>query len=248
MSLFHEAEITLLGMTGGVPKMAQTQSGKWVANISICVETGGGNGRDPVKTWYDVSLWGNMAEQAQRMLTRPMMVYVKGEPRIERFKTAEGHERMGLKVSAYRFKPIGYTKDDARDGQQAAVNSQQRAPQHPSQALQQQSAQQPPQQTGNPQQHGGYQQPAPQQYAGNQQGGHPQQPQQQGGAGQHWQSNQQQSGYNANQQAGSYGGQPQAPQQQRGPQQSFQQSGQNAPQGAPALAGSFDGFDDAIPF
>ena len=78
MSLFHEAEITLLGMTGGVPKMAQTQSGKRVANISILVETGGGNGREPVKTWYDVSLWGNMAEQAERMLTRPMMVYVKG--------------------------------------------------------------------------------------------------------------------------------------------------------------------------
>jgi len=115
MSLFHEAKTTILGNTAGPAEVRWTRGAepKKVAKLRICTEYGGGQNREPHKEWHTVILFGRLADQAEKFVTRPMMVYVEGRPQTRRWQNDQGQDVPVHEVIANTLRPVGYQKGDA---------------------------------------------------------------------------------------------------------------------------------------
>lgn len=117
MSMFHEAKTTILGNTAGPAEVrwAAGAEPKKVAKLRICTEYGGGPNREPHKEWHTVILFGRYADQAEKFVTRSMMVYVEGRPKTRRWKNDADQDVSVLEVIANVFRPVGYQKGDANN-------------------------------------------------------------------------------------------------------------------------------------
>ncbi len=140
MSLFHEAKTIILGNTSGPAEIRWTRGAepKKVAKLKVCTEYGGGPNRESHKEWHTVILFGRLADQAEKFVTRPMLVYVEGRPQTRRWQNDQGQNVLVHEVIANVFRPVGYQKGDSRVNQQpngaqamgnAAANSSQSAAQ-----------------------------------------------------------------------------------------------------------------------
>lgn len=120
MSLFHEAKTIILGNTSGPAEIRWTRGAepKKVAKLKVCTEYGGGPNRESHKEWHTVILFGRLADQAEKFVTRPMLVYVEGRPQTRRWQNDQGQNVPVHEVIANVFRPVGYQKGDARVNQQ----------------------------------------------------------------------------------------------------------------------------------
>ena len=70
-------QITIVGRIGSDAKLAKTQNGDAVANVTVAVDVR--QGREKVTNWWRVSIWGKRAEALAPYLLKGVSVTIAGE-------------------------------------------------------------------------------------------------------------------------------------------------------------------------
>ena len=101
--------VTLIGKLGADPELRFTNSGKAVVALSLVtskpVKGDDGKWKDEETTWWRVTCWDSLAENAAETLQKGDAVIVHGRTFTESYTTKEGEERTSLKVNAYNIGP-----------------------------------------------------------------------------------------------------------------------------------------------
>lgn len=95
------SKITLLGNVGRTPEVKTTATGKTFCSFSVAVNEGFGEKKST--TWYNVSVWGEGAATAGKILGRGSSVYVEGRPSSRSFTGKDGTQKAEISVSADRW-------------------------------------------------------------------------------------------------------------------------------------------------
>lgn len=95
-------KIVVVGNLGRDPELRYTPQGSAVCNFSIATNEKkrdkGGDLQD-VTTWFRVTLWSKLAENASKYLTKGSSVYIEGRLRVEEWADKDGKTRFTLEVN-----------------------------------------------------------------------------------------------------------------------------------------------------
>ncbi len=107
-------KIILVGNLGRDPELRYTPAGDAVCDISIATnerkKDKAGEFQD-VTTWFRVTLWRNLAENASKYLKKGSQVYIEGRLGLEEWTDRDGNTRQTLQVQATDMKFIGSRGD-----------------------------------------------------------------------------------------------------------------------------------------
>jgi single-strand DNA-binding protein len=100
-----KTQITIIGNIGGDPELRVTPAGDSVASFSVAVtdrvkDKRSGEWADGETTWYRVSAWRDLGENAAECLQRGQRVTVVGSVKAETWTDKEGNERTTFAVEA----------------------------------------------------------------------------------------------------------------------------------------------------
>ncbi len=98
-------KITVVGNLGKEVDLRYTPQGDAVASFSVA--TNEKRKGEDVTTWFKVTLWRKMAENAAKYLKKGSPVYIEGRLRIEEWTDKEGTNRYTLDVQATEMQFIG---------------------------------------------------------------------------------------------------------------------------------------------
>lgn len=94
-------KIIIVGNLGRDPELRYTPQGVAVCNFSVATNEKkrdkSGEMQD-VTTWFRVTLWRNLAENASKYLTKGSPVYVEGRLGLEEWTDRDGNNRYTLEV------------------------------------------------------------------------------------------------------------------------------------------------------
>lgn len=88
--------VTVTGNAGAEPELRFTQSGLAVASFSIAVY----EGKDKDSSWYDVTCWDQLAENATESIQKGTRVTVVGRLTQDKWETDDGQKRSKVKIIA----------------------------------------------------------------------------------------------------------------------------------------------------
>jgi single-strand DNA-binding protein len=92
-----ETSVTAVGNLTKDPELKFVSSGKAVANFSIAVNKK--RGETEYTSYYDITAWGDLAENVASTLTKGTRVIVVGQLNQERFET-NGQKRSAVVIVA----------------------------------------------------------------------------------------------------------------------------------------------------
>lgn len=96
-------KITIIGNLGRDPELRYTPQGDAVCDFSVAVNERkrdkAGEFQD-VTTWFKVTLWRKLAENASKYLTKGKQVYIEGRLQTEEWTDRDGNNRITLVVQA----------------------------------------------------------------------------------------------------------------------------------------------------
>ena len=108
-------KIIIVGYLGRDPELRYTPQGTAVCNFSVATterrKDKSGEYQD-VTTWFNVSLWGNRAEQTSQYLSKGKLVYLEGRLTQREYQDRDGNTRTSLDVNASDLQFIGARSDD----------------------------------------------------------------------------------------------------------------------------------------
>ena len=93
-------QITLIGRLVAAPDPRETPSGKHVTTARIAVQAGSH------PDFFDVVLWGQMADFATRYLTKGRLVYVAGRLSSRQWQATDGSTRRTVEIVANRLQAL----------------------------------------------------------------------------------------------------------------------------------------------
>ena len=103
-------KIIVVGNLGRDPELRYTPQGDAVCDFSIATNERkrdkAGEYQD-VTTWFKVTLWRRLAENASKYLTKGKPVYIEGRLQIEEWTDRDGNKRFSLVVQATDMHFIG---------------------------------------------------------------------------------------------------------------------------------------------
>ncbi len=109
-------KITIIGNLGRDPELRYTPQGDAVCNFSVAVNDKkrdkGGDLQD-VTTWFRVTLWRKLAENASKYLTKGKQVYIEGRLHVEEWTDRDGKNRYTLEVTATDMQFLGGRSDES---------------------------------------------------------------------------------------------------------------------------------------
>lgn len=85
--------------------MRFTATGQPMLNFSVAVNDA--KAAEGVTEWVRVTAWGDDAERLNGVLTKGLECYIEGRLRLREWATADGTQRSGLDVSAWKVEPMG---------------------------------------------------------------------------------------------------------------------------------------------
>lgn len=94
-------KITIVGNLGQDPELRYTGQGTPVCSFSVATneKRKDRNGEmQEIVTWFRVTLWNRMAENASQYLQRGKPVYIEGRLRVEEYVDRNGKPRHSLEV------------------------------------------------------------------------------------------------------------------------------------------------------
>jgi single stranded DNA-binding protein len=101
-------EVALIGVVGGLPELKMSAAGKPWAKFSIGVEFPPKNpGDKPRLEWIKICVFGETAELAARTFTKGARVYCEGRMSLDNWTGADGVQRFGASVSAFKAELLG---------------------------------------------------------------------------------------------------------------------------------------------
>lgn len=122
MSTASLNKVYLIGNLGADPTVRQTDSGKMVANFSVC--TNYRRGDVDKEEWHRVVAWEKLAERAQKYFHRGMSIHVEGFLQTTRYTDSQGIERWHTDVVAENIQMLGRRPEDSAPAQPDADHRQ----------------------------------------------------------------------------------------------------------------------------
>lgn len=130
MSSFNQA--TIIGNLGADPDIRRTNAGDPVGNLRIATAerwTDKQSGEKREKTeWHNVTLWGPLADIAERYLSKGSKVFIQGRLETRKWSDRDGNDRYTTEIVCRGFDAKLVMLDGAKGGS-AGEPSQQREPQ-----------------------------------------------------------------------------------------------------------------------
>jgi single-strand DNA-binding protein len=114
-------KITIIGNLGRDPELRYTPQGNAVCDFSVAVNDRkrdkAGEWQD-VTTWFKITFWGKLAENASKYLTKGRQVYVEGRLQVEEWTDRDGNNRFTLAIQGSEIQFLGDLR--GADGDQTA--------------------------------------------------------------------------------------------------------------------------------
>lgn len=113
--------LSITGRLGRDPELKTTRNDKTVTNFSIANETGWGDNK--TTSWFEVAVWGKLAEVADKYLKKGMKVGLVGEVSIRSYEDKEGQERQVVQINATQLDLPPKSDDDGDSRSRSNGNS-----------------------------------------------------------------------------------------------------------------------------
>jgi single-strand DNA-binding protein len=96
------AKVTIVGNLGADPEMRYTPNGDAVADLRVAVNTRARDGEEMVDrvNWFNVSTWGQVAENAAQYLKKGSPVLVQGRFYAREYEAKDGSIKTSLDLRA----------------------------------------------------------------------------------------------------------------------------------------------------
>lgn len=94
-------KVILLGNLGRDPEIRNLESGAKLASFSLATNRTfkGQDGKRVDETeWHNVVMWGNLAELAEKFLSKGRQVYIEGRIRTRQWEDKEGQKRYTTEI------------------------------------------------------------------------------------------------------------------------------------------------------
>ncbi|HEY5983683.1 MAG TPA: single-stranded DNA-binding protein [Anaerolineales bacterium] len=121
-------KVQLIGYLGKDPETRTVPSGRKVAQFSLAVTRRwkAGNENKEATDWFNVEVWGRLAEISQQYLKKGSLVYVEGRLQTDRYEDKSGEVKYFTKVAANTLqfldrKPAEEPMDELGIGEDAAI-------------------------------------------------------------------------------------------------------------------------------
>jgi single-strand DNA-binding protein len=118
-------KIIAIGNLGRDPELRYTPQGDAVCDFSIAVNDRkrdkAGEYQD-VTTWFKVTLWRKLAENASKYLTKGRSVYVEGRLQVEEWTDRDGKNRHTLVIQGSDIHFIGDNRGDEMSSNSTSDN------------------------------------------------------------------------------------------------------------------------------
>ena len=115
-------KVILLGNVGAEPEVRALDGGKKVARIRVATTeryTDQQGNKQEQTEWHNVTLWGGLADVADKYLHKGSQVYIEGKIRTREYE-AKGEKRYATEIMANDMKLLGRPKD-ANEAPQAVA-------------------------------------------------------------------------------------------------------------------------------
>lgn len=100
-------KVTLIGNLGADPEVRHLENGVMVARFSVATNESykdkDGNFQQ-LTEWHNVVAWRDLAERAEKMLKKGMLVYVEGKISYRKYTGQDGQERYVTDIVANTFR------------------------------------------------------------------------------------------------------------------------------------------------
>ncbi len=111
-------KVILVGNLGRDPELRYTPQGDAVCSFTMATnerkKDKSGEFQD-VTTWFKITLWRRLAENAAKYLTKSMPVYIEGRLQMEEWTDRDGNNKFTLGVTATDMHFIS-ARDDSSSG------------------------------------------------------------------------------------------------------------------------------------
>jgi single-strand DNA-binding protein len=115
-------KVILLGNVGADPEVRALDGGKKVARIRVATTeryTDQQGNKQEQTEWHSVTLWGSLADVADKYVHKGSQVYIEGKIRTREYEH-NGEKRYATEIMANDMKLLGRPKD-ANDAPQAVA-------------------------------------------------------------------------------------------------------------------------------
>jgi single-strand DNA-binding protein len=113
-------KVILIGNLGREPEMRFTPNGRPVTAFSLAVNrdwtTAEGERREETE-WFNIVAWGDLAERANKYLTKGQRVYVEGRLQTRSWESADGQKHSRTEVVAAEFLMLDERKGEEESSQ-----------------------------------------------------------------------------------------------------------------------------------
>jgi len=116
-------KIVVVGNIGRNPEVKFTPQGQQVCEFSVATNEKRTNGEIET-TWFQISLWGKLAENTSQYLSKGREVYIEGRLRVREWTDREGRTRFSLEVNATEVRFLGNRANET-SSQQEEIPAQQ---------------------------------------------------------------------------------------------------------------------------
>lgn len=116
-------KVILLGNVGADPEVRALDGGKKVARIRVATTeryTDQQGNKQEQTEWHSVTLWGGLADVADKYLHKGSQVYIEGKIRTREWTDKDNQKRFTTEIMANEMKLLGRQKD-ANEAPQAAA-------------------------------------------------------------------------------------------------------------------------------
>ncbi len=118
-------KVMLIGNLGGDPEVRHLENGAAVAKFSIATNERYKDKAGEYQTiteWHDIIMWRQLAQLAERLLTKGKMVYIEGKLTTRKWQDQQGQTRRTTEVVANNFQ-ILEKKEGSGQGASGFPNS-----------------------------------------------------------------------------------------------------------------------------
>lgn len=112
-------KILLIGNVGQDPQV-RTVGDQKVATFTLATtEKRKDKSGNPIQEteWHNITIWGKLAEVAEKYVTKGTPLYVEGKIKTEKYTDKEGNEKFATRILASSFQLLGGKPDGAAPAQ-----------------------------------------------------------------------------------------------------------------------------------
>jgi single-strand DNA-binding protein len=99
--------VTLLGRVAAQPEIKETQSGKSMVRLAVCIPGRKKDDGEQDVEYFDVTAWDGTADACAKFVTKGMPIYIEGRLKKRVWTAEDGTKRSKYTVNAKRIVFLG---------------------------------------------------------------------------------------------------------------------------------------------